>query len=185
MAHAPGVREAAVLDFITTHENNVKERLSLTYLVAIAAMAGCHVTVPDLDYQSIDATVRPVRGKKIVVDFQLKATSKDEGDSENLMYPLPINNYNHLRDPETTVPHYLLVLVLPDLREDWCSVSVETLLVKGKAYWTSLLNWDDSPNTSTVRVPIPRSRIFNVDALNELMSAAYKLVRVPGREEAR
>jgi hypothetical protein len=62
---------------IATHANDIKERLSIAYVTAVAARAGCQITKLDVDKQSIDATVRPISGRKVSIDLQLKATSDE------------------------------------------------------------------------------------------------------------
>src|SRR3982750_1636524 len=94
---------------ITTSENDIKERLSLAYVMAVAARAGCQVTEPAKDKQSIDVSVRPVSGRKVSIDLQIKATSAECLEPKDVVFPLPVKNYEDLRDPHCTAPHYLVV----------------------------------------------------------------------------
>ena len=102
--------------FVTTGLNDIKERLSVAYLAAVTARAGYQISHLSIDKQSIDATVRPITGRKLSVDFQLKATSAECIGDLHVIFDLSVNNYDHLRDTKCTALHYLMVLVLPPKR---------------------------------------------------------------------
>ncbi len=97
---------------ITTSENDIKERLSVAYVTAVAAGAGCQVTKLDIDKTSIDAIVCPISGSKSQINLQLKATSTSLVVGGEVKFVLPIKNYDDLRDTLSIVPHYLVVLEL-------------------------------------------------------------------------
>ncbi|MCK8787366.1 DUF4365 domain-containing protein [Roseomonas sp. NAR14] len=115
---------------ITTHPNDIKERLSIAYVTAVAARAGCQISKCDIDKQSIDVTIRPILGRKISIDFQLKATSIDCFSNDMISFDLPVKNYDDLRDPHCTAPHYLIILVLDSDDNAWLVNDEEALLIK-------------------------------------------------------
>lgn len=158
---------------ITTHANDIKERLSVAYVTAVAARAGCQVTKLDIDKQSIDATIRPIRGPKVSIDFQLKATSRDCLDEANVIFSLPVNNYDDLRDTKCTAPHYLVVLVLELTEFDWLSNDEEALLIRRCAYWLDLRGSAPTTNRETVSVKLPRQQIFDVTTFTAMMRDAH------------
>ena len=168
--------------FVTTGLNDIKERLSVAYLAAVTARAGYQISHLSIDKQSIDATVRPITGLKLSVDFQLKATSAECIHGTNVIFDVPINNYNHLRDTKCTALHYLMVLVLSKEDSIWLQQNEERLLVSGCAYWLDLRGRDASPNRDSVRVQIPRCQIFDANALKAIMGSAYRLAS-PGEGE--
>jgi hypothetical protein len=51
-----------LLSAITTTVTDIQERLSLAYLTAVAAQAGCQVLETKVDRNGVDATIRPVAG---------------------------------------------------------------------------------------------------------------------------
>jgi hypothetical protein len=104
---------------IATHFDDIKERLSVAYVTAVAARAGCQISKLDIDKQSIDVTIRPIKGRKVSIDLQLKATSKNCYQDEVISLDLPVNNYDDLRDSKCTAPHYLVVLVLDPDDDAW------------------------------------------------------------------
>src|SRR6266496_1205713 len=87
---------------IATQANDIKERLSIAYVTAVAARAGCQISKLEIDKQSIDATVRPVSGRKVLIDLQLKATSVERIKDGSLVFELPVKNYDDLRDVHCT-----------------------------------------------------------------------------------
>jgi Domain of unknown function (DUF4365) len=152
---------------ITTSENDIKERLSIAYITAVAARAGCQVMAPSKDMQSIDAIISPISGRKDIIFVQLKATSVID-ESNELFFDLPVKNYDDLRQVATT-PHYLVVLKLPADKEKWFSISAEELILKGCAYFIHIQGLASTSNTTTCRIKMQKSQIFNVQALENMI----------------
>ncbi|NKL44814.1 DUF4365 domain-containing protein [Rhizobium leguminosarum bv. viciae] len=161
---------------IQTDTNDIKERLSIAYVTAVAARAGCQLSKPDIDKQSIDVTARPIRGRKVSIDLQLKSTSKECVDDENVTVSLPVKNYNDLRDARSTAPHYLVVLVLDPSELDWLVADEAALLIKRCAYWMDLRGFPATANETTINIAIPRKQLFDVATLQLMMKQAYESV---------
>jgi hypothetical protein len=123
---------------ITTSINDIKERLSVAYVVAVAARAGCQVRDLVVDKQSIDALICPVSGRKTQVNLQLKATSEHIASGGQVKLSIPIKNYDDLRATDSIVPHYLVVLQLPEAPEEWLTVNAEELAIRRTAYYGNL-----------------------------------------------
>jgi hypothetical protein len=141
---------------ITTSQNDIKERLSIAYVTAVAAAAGCHVTELSTDKTSIDAVVCPVSGAKYQINLQLKATSASLVVGEQVKLSLPIKNYDELRDTRGTVPHYLVVLELPQEAERWLRVSPTELAICGVAYFGNLFGLPAVQNATSRIVTMPQ-----------------------------
>lgn len=169
---------------ITTSSNDVKERLSIAYVTAVAARAGCQVVKLDIDKQSVDATVRPISGRKVSIDFQLKATSREGLDAETVTFPLPVKNYDDLRDVKSTAPHFLVVLVLDMADLEWFSNNEDALLIRRCAYWVDLRGAPPTSNRDTISVKLPRQQVFDVATLIAMMKDAYATVTRNGRGSA-
>jgi Domain of unknown function (DUF4365) len=60
------------------------------------------------------------------------------------------------------------------LAQDWLQQSETELCLKRCAYWTSLRGQPESTNQTTVTVYIPRTNIFSVDALKNIMQQVAK-----------
>jgi hypothetical protein len=116
---------------ITTSENDIKERLSVAYVTAVAAGAGCQVAKLDIDKTSIDAIVCPISGLKSPIHLQLKATSDKLVVADQARIALSIKNYDDLRDTSAIIPHYLVVLELPQNSESWLHISPSELAIRG------------------------------------------------------
>jgi len=100
-----------------------KEQFSNTYLQAVTTVAGYSLYKPSVDDDSIDwgIAAKGVMGRlrSPRLELQLKSTSRDVLDDNQLRYPLKIKNYNDLRLPDFVVPRILVVLVLPENLTDW------------------------------------------------------------------
>ncbi|MQB09386.1 DUF4365 domain-containing protein [Agrobacterium sp. ICMP 6402] len=161
---------------IETDTNDIKERLSIAYVTAVAGRAGCQLSKLDIDKQSIDVTVRPIRGKKVSVDLQLKSTSQDCVDDEKVTFSLPVKNYNDLRDTRSTALHFLVVLILESSELDWLVADEAALLIKRCAYWIDLRGYPPTSNETKINIAIPRNQLFDVAAIQRMMRAAYELL---------
>jgi Domain of unknown function (DUF4365) len=165
---------------ITTSENDIKERLSVAYVTAVAAGAGCQVAKLDIDKTSIDAIVRPVSGANSQINLQLKATAKGLAVAEQIKISLPVKNYDDLRDTSGVVPHYLVVLELPREPERWLRVSQSELAISGVAYYGNLFGLPAVSNANSRVVTMPQSQRFDVSALKRMILSSPDRIGVAG-----
>jgi hypothetical protein len=63
----------------------------------------------------------------------------------------------------------LVVVLVPDSKEDWLQQSETELCLKRCAYWVSIRGQPQTENQTTVTVYLPRQNIFSVEALIALM----------------
>ncbi|BAZ14786.1 hypothetical protein NIES4071_66300 [Calothrix sp. NIES-4071] len=82
---------------------------------------------------------------------------------------MKIKNYNELRKKKTVVPRILVVVLIPELLEEWINKSETELCMRRCAYWISLRGQAETTNTESVTVYIPRENLFTVDTLKSLM----------------
>ena len=158
---------------ITTAENDIKERMSLAYVTAVAARVGCELSEVKVDRSGIDATIRAIKGTPVKIDIQMKATSSLNLDRETLKFDLDVAGYDHLRSTVIQAPQLLIVLLLPEDGENWLIADEETLAFKKCAYWHNLHGMPETENASTIRVSLPREQMFHPDALRDLMQRAH------------
>ena len=158
--------------YITTQ----KEEFSYAYINAIASAAGYSFQIAPrpLDLVGVDVTitglVSPGSGRRTRIDLQVKCTSQKLLDHDLLKFPLEIKNYNELRNHNPDDDPLLLVVVLvPDSKEDWLQQSETELCLKRCAYWVSIRGQPPTENQTTVTVYLPRQNIFSVEALTDLM----------------
>jgi hypothetical protein len=151
--------------------NDRKWRFSLAYIGAVAAHAGYQVTEPHVDKDSLDGILIGQEGRRPMIGFQAKATGRDVLKPEHVAYPLSLKNYNDLR-ADTMIPRLLIVVVVPELRDEWLAHSEEELRLRRCGYFLSLSGRPARDNTTTVTVHLPRTGMFTSDQLSVLMGRA-------------
>jgi hypothetical protein len=152
-----------------------QEALCRAYVRAIAAQAGLICTEPEEDY-GIDLCLRAIRrrGRRLAdvsgqLDLQLKSTTRAQVSDSGVVFDLEKKSYDDLRETGDNVPRILVVLVMPVDEGQWISQSPEELILRRGAYWLSLEGYPATTATKTVRITIPRSQVFSVQAVLGLM----------------
>ncbi len=169
---ATGIRYAHRVA-LTLPSTAQKELFSFAFVRAVATVAGCSVTTPSTDYDSVDLVIesrlRGAFGESPRLEVQAKCTASPEQQADALVFDLPSKNYHDLRK-RSLVPRILLVAIVPgELPDDWVKFSSMGLLLKTTAFWHSLHGAPDVNNSSTVRVKLPTAQPFTVDSLKALM----------------
>ena len=151
--------------------NMQMEQLSLAYIRAIAANAGCQVARPEPDVDSVDGVLMSSFGRRPRIEFQAKATARDVMQDDMVHFPLPVKNYNELR-ADTRTPRLLIVLLMPQQMSDWLYQTNEEICLRHCAYWHSLEGLPPTSNSDSVTVLIPAKNMFNSQQLMDLMQKA-------------
>lgn len=160
----------------------IKEDLSICYLKAIAACKGIALEETRHDDDSEDVNIKKMINLgngdvyRSEIKFQLKATSSESVYSENdeyVSYELKVKNYNDLCTPSVT-PIVLGLLVLPGNQSEWVNCTESELILKGRMYWLSLLNYDKSDNKASVTVKIPKENVLNEKTVEDLLITVAK-----------
>ena len=144
------------------------EHLSLTYVRAVATIAGLQVTRPEPDFDSVDGVISSITGRRPKIEFQAKSTTQNMLRNGSIYFPLSIKNYNDLR-AETISPRVLVVLLMPRDSHDWIAQSEEELCLRYCAYWLCLEAYPNTTNSRSVTVEVPTANILNVDQLTSMM----------------
>ncbi len=159
--------------------NHQKESLSRSLIQAVAGRCGMICSFGNFDY-GIDMTLHDVAERTengsrryfqtgFDIDVQAKSTVSAELNEEHVVCDLEIKNYNDLRETTVGKPRILVLLVLPPDESQWLELTEDELVLRRCAYWYSLRGADETPNRQTVRIHIPRSNLFTVAALKDLM----------------
>ncbi len=153
--------------------NTQKELFSFAFVRAVATVAGCSVTTPSTDYDSIDLVIESrlsgTFGASPRLEVQAKCTASPRERADALVFDLPMKNYHDLRK-RSYVPRILIVATVPgELPDDWVKFTPMGLLLKSKAFWRSLHGAPEVKNSSKVQVKLPTVQPFTVDNLNTLM----------------
>ena len=168
------VGQAGVLTdtFLSTYDQ--EERLSVAYVLAVAARAGYTTAERDLDRDGIDLSIQAGGAMRPALDLQLKATINLGNPRDGVFhFPLPVRNHNLLAIP-TQTPRLLVVLALPRDEDQWMTVTHDELILRRCAYWANLADRDETNNAESVTVPIPENHLFDVPALQALMEQSRR-----------
>jgi predicted nuclease of predicted toxin-antitoxin system len=140
----------------------------------VQAFVADNVYNPEVDSDSVDIgfSIRSVAGRvqSPRMEAQLKCTTVDEGDDGNLHFELKVKNYNELRG-EHYVPRVLIVVIVPRLPQEWLTQDNESLALRRCGYWLSLRDMPETTNKATITLTIPRTQMFTVAALGQLLNA--------------
>jgi hypothetical protein len=158
---------------IETELNDIKERLSLGVVTLVAARAGCELSEIKVDRESIDVTMRPIKGEPVCIDAQLKGSSTLKREEGHLIFDLPINNYNKLRQRVVGNARILIVLDLVGDEGEWVTADIERLVTRRMAFWHDLYGLKAVTNNTKRRVKIPLDQLFTPDALRAMMQRRY------------
>ncbi|MDE2921542.1 MAG: DUF4365 domain-containing protein [Acidobacteriota bacterium] len=151
-----------------------KEALSRVYALAVAARAGCTTAYPDFDRDGVDLVIQSGMAMRPAIGVQLKATSQHLAEDDSyLRFRLKRRNYDLLRE-ETQTPRVLVVLQLPADREQWLTITEDDLVLRYRAYWLSLRGSEDTTNSTSVTVSIPKANLFNVESLDLLLERSMR-----------
>lgn len=152
--------------------NQQKEQFSITYIRAIASVAGYSLYRPEIDNDSIDLGIVARGGIGTILsprlELQLKCTARDILDSNSIKYPLNLKNYNELKI-NALVPRILVVVLVPENIVDWLQQTEEELCLRHCGYWVSLRGMPDTENTTNVTIEIPRSNQFTPLSLQAII----------------
>lgn len=152
--------------------DNQKEWFSQSFLVGVAAAAGCPVELRLNDVFGVDATVH-LGG--VQTDWQLKGTSspKFSADRSVLFFDLDVRTYN-LFIGVRNASAYLGVVVMPPEPDNWLAHEDEHLLMRHCGYWQRISGMAPTTNDSKVRIHLPTNQRLCADDVQKIMSDERK-----------
>jgi Domain of unknown function (DUF4365) len=157
-----------------------QEALSRAYVHAVAALAGVLSSRPDPDY-GIDLSLRAVdihdrrhTDSSVQIDLQLKSTTRANVSATAVTYDLEVDTYNYLRSASAGCPRILVVYIMPEDEGEWLSQSPEELSLRHCAYWLSLEGAPATTAISSIRLSLPLTNVFSVDAVRALLKQAMQ-----------
>ena len=155
---------------------HIEESLSISYVNAVVSKTGQVFDVISRDY-GVDGSVRRIGllgGDYIdmgaAFDCQLKASKNcSETDSE-IIYDINADAYNKLikRSKMSTLPCFLILFCLPQNEDQWLNINEQELVLKKCCYYF-YVNGELTSNNSSKRLKIPKSNIFDCEAVINLM----------------
>jgi hypothetical protein len=153
-----------------------QEEFSYAFVHAITAAAGYSYTQASrmLDIIDVDAVIHQ-NGAKGKAKFsplylQVKSSSQNLVQQDNIYYDLEVADYNALSsEEEFSNPFILVVVLVPKDQTDWIVQSQQELCLKDCAYWLFLGGNKPTNNTTQIRIHIPRSQQLTVSSLQGIM----------------
>ncbi|MFZ4815416.1 MAG: DUF4365 domain-containing protein [Phototrophicaceae bacterium] len=161
--------------------NRQKEQFSIAYIRTIVAAAGCKIRNEEVDDDSIDFDIVGYRDSEMrqtpKIAVQLKCTINNQNAyylaKEDIPFRLKQKNYNDLAR-EDSIQAILVVLIVPEDPKDWVSQDELGLKLHNAAYWLSLSGRSPT-DQKTEQVYLPRTNLFTVNALKQMMhDAGYR-----------
>ena len=119
--------------------------------------------------RSVEVRDRGHEDSSVQVDLQLRSTTRANRTENEVKVDLDVGTYNYLRNPQVFCPRILVVLVMPVDEVEWLNQSMEELAIRNCAYWLSLSGYPATTATSSIRVAIPLTNIFSVDAVLSIL----------------
>ncbi len=160
-------------------QQHTEEDLSKAYVLAVGAKAGLIVRFTDGHDYTVDGSLHEVsilNGKRhesgFSFEFQLKASKNCIVKESSIAYDFDADTYNYLCErakTKHTTPIILLLLVLPENEEEWLSISTDQLILKKACYWMKI-DGKFTENSETKRISIPQEHLFDVSAVQTLIS---------------
>ena len=151
-------------------ERDQEELLSIAYAHAVAAQAGYVTAAYERDRDGIDMRIQAGGEMRPALELQLKATVNLGAPHDDGCFHFPLRRRNYdLLIIRTQTPRLLVVLDLPDEKERWMSITDDELILRHRAYWLNLKDWDETENSAYRTVAIPERNVFDVVSLRDLM----------------
>ncbi|MBP0019629.1 MAG: DUF4365 domain-containing protein [Cyanobacteria bacterium SBLK] len=156
-------------------DNAKKEEFSYGYIQMLAAISGFSVEKSSrpLDNGGIDMTIVAPEDIGLLfslkIDVQIKCTSSDTIiHNDYIHYPLPVKNYNRLRQ-KSAIPQILIVVVVSKNIEEWATIKEFQTILNARAYWISLKEYKETSNEKTITIKIPKNNLFVPKTIVEIM----------------
>jgi hypothetical protein len=100
------------------------------YLLAVAGVAGCAVSLRRPDDDSIDWTLSSRLSRRPKIDIQMKTWNGDDRASDPIRYPLKRKNYDDLILTDVLAPRIFVLVTIPQDIGDWMTLSAEQLILR-------------------------------------------------------
>lgn len=157
------------------HIDQRKEQFGHAYVRAVASVAGFGASRPEVDDDSVDLSLsdRGAGGttRSPRLELQLKSTSRiDLLHEDHIAFPLPVKNYDDLRPDNLLVPRILVVVFLPEDLDHWIVHTEDQMALRRCGYWASLRGREAVDNVASVTIHVMRANVFNVPALQQMMT---------------
>ena len=154
--------------------NLQREEFSRAYVAAVAAVAGYATYRPSVDDDSIDLGIAArgsagsVRSPRVELQLKCSSTLLEPG-VDAIPFEVKRKNYDDLRPEDLMVPRILVVVIVPELAEDWMVHAETELVLRRCGYWRSLRSEPATDNMASVTIHMPRTQLFSPESLRAMM----------------
>lgn len=157
-------------------QSHMQEHLSKAYVRAVVARAGAKLDISESPEYGSDGIIKEVRtlsdGKYQdtgwLFHFQIKSTTTSEIKGDFVSYAMEAKAYQKLVTWQGTTFCILILFRLPKSLEKWLRLDEEQLCLSHCCYW-DIITTPPTVNSSSKTIKIPRTQIFNPDAVKKLL----------------
>jgi hypothetical protein len=167
------VAAGQVVRGMPTRETDLMELFQASIVQAIAAAAGCNVSVPLVDNGiDLDLTHELPDEDDVPLRVQLKAvTTGWNADRSRIRAKLSKKRYDKMRRVGPQLPQILVVMDLPSEQEDWIRIEDPHTIAQHLCYWVNLAGEPEFTGTGdVVTVSAPATNVFDDLTLCEIMA---------------
>jgi len=155
-----------------------QDGLGIAYVQAIAAMAGCNMTIHSIHDYKVDGSFhKVVKIRNLIeqtghtLEFQLKSSYDYKITGGFVKFDLEVKNYNHLvrrsNDPNGTRA-ILILFCMPKNLVDWVNLTPEQMIMRHCCYYHQLKG-QETENDYTQVVNIPQNQLLTDITLRSLL----------------
>ena len=154
-----------------------QQQFSLAHVHMIASAAGCSIKRHDTDYDGVDITIASSTEYETYlcpeIELQVKCTSQRRLlRDDHLAWQMSRTPFLKLTNRKRFTPAFLGVLLIPEQDAPLLNITEEHLLTASCMYWQAASQLGEiAEGSATKTVHLPRSNLFDVDALKGIMQA--------------
>jgi hypothetical protein len=167
--------------FTPIADNDVKCRISEGCFFALGSMAGFELQkVPKendcgVDFRLIKTYSRKgkLRDGSIVLDFQLKSTVNWALKNNYIEYSVETKTYNDItdRNKDGSIPLVLIIMFLPQVRENWVVICDDDMTFQHSLYWYHTESKIPLSNENSKKlIKIPTANLLTKSSLIKLVN---------------
>ncbi len=157
-------------------KEHIQADLSVAYVTAMAVNAGYSIHDFSGKEYGIDMIIDKVtlfpNGKYdstgVQIQLQLKSSINVLEKDDKIIYDIDSNAYNKFVNWVSPTPYLLILFHLPKEIDNWVDINYDRLLLRKCCYWYEITDKSILKKDSQKRIKIPKSNIFNENALNQI-----------------
>lgn len=167
-------------------EEQIKELISKYLIMLLASNEGYKVAEDNLD-NGVDLTIKSVRRYELMgkvrfmntgkaLDIQLKCTTEKslKRRKDNVVFDLPVKNYNDLfirQNEVEIIPLILILVILPSIEDAWIEMTSKKVIINAEKYWFYPNNTSNiSKNIGKTRILIPTKNKISKTFFNTMFN---------------